>query len=100
MVGSVCLGSVVGASASRACTACCWRSPALLLEGCPGLTTPGLLAQSELLQERPIALEAVDLQVVEEPPALVQEFDEAAARGMVLAVGLEVFREGVDALRQ
>src|SRR3954470_4847261 len=55
-------------------------------------------AQAELADERAVALEVPLLQVVEQPPALADEHEQAAARVVVLLVLAQVLGEVVDAL--
>ena len=55
---------------------------------------------TQLRDEGAIALHVIALQVVQQPPALAHQEEQAAPRVMVLLVRLQVLREPVDALRE
>src|SRR5947207_1186438 len=59
-----------------------------------------LLANSERVDEGPVALEALLLEIVEQPAALTDDLEQPAARVVILRVGLEVLGQVVDPLRQ
>src|SRR6185436_5010470 len=56
--------------------------------------------QSELGDERPVPLDVVASEVVEQPAPPAHEHQQTPARVMVLAVDLQVLREVVDAIRE
>lgn len=56
-----------------------------------------LPAKAESCDERPVPLDIVLLDIVEEAAAATDEHQEAPATVMVFLVGLEVLREMVDA---
>ena len=60
----------------------------------------GLAAEAELLDERPIAVHVVPVEVVQQAPALAHEHQQAAARVVVLLVLAQVLGELVDAGRE
>src|SRR6187200_1762630 len=64
------------------------------------LRSSGLAPETELLDEGPIALEVLALQVVEEPPPAADELQQPAPRVVVLRVRPEVLRQLVDAARE
>src|SRR5437867_11499342 len=57
-------------------------------------------ADSELVDERAVALGVLVLEVLEQPSALADQHQEATPRVVVLGVLLEVIGETVDPLRQ
>src|SRR5260221_6064296 len=59
-----------------------------------------LPAQTQLLDQGPVALEVVPLQVIEHPAAAADELQQTAPRVMVLRVRTQVLRELVDAGRE
>src|SRR6187551_1756423 len=66
----------------------------------PSRLAPRLTAETELLDEGPIALEVLALQVVEEPPPPADQLQEAAPRVVVFRVRPEVLGELVDPPRE
>ena len=63
------------------------------------LETP-LLANAKRLDQRPVALDVLLLQVVEQAPPLADEHQQTTTRVMVLGMDPEVLREIGDAFRQ
>src|SRR5436190_16710930 len=59
-----------------------------------------LLAQVELLDHLPVALDFLVLEVVQEFPAPSHELQQPAARRVVFLVDLEVLREHLDSLSE
>ena len=62
--------------------------------------TSVLLADAQAADQFRVALRVLALQVIEQAPALTDQLQQAAARVMILRVGLEVFGEVVDALAE
>jgi hypothetical protein len=60
----------------------------------------GLLADAEAIDHCPIALELVPLEIVQQPPPLPNQLEQAASRMMILRVGLEVLSEIPDAVTE
>src|SRR5207245_10343402 len=56
------------------------------------------LADAQPFDQLPVPGGVLRLEVVEEPPALADQLEQAAARMVVLLVRLEVFRQVLDAL--
>src|SRR5215210_6537200 len=54
-------------------------------------------AKAEVLDQLPVALEILPLEVVEEATAPTDQLEQPAARMVILAVGPKVLREAVDA---
>src|SRR5262249_6714351 len=82
-----------------------WRQSSRHVSGAQGRAPSGgrivrLLAEIEAPDERAVALDVGALQVVELPAALADELQEAAARGVVLLVRLEVLGEVRDPLAE
>src|SRR5207248_10618203 len=63
-------------------------------------TALGLLAEAELLDQSPVALEVAALQVVEKSPAAPHQHQQAAPGMVVLCLRAQVVGEVVDALGQ
>src|SRR5207248_9409799 len=59
-----------------------------------------LLANAERADEAAVTLEVLLLEIVEEAAALTDDLQQAAARVVILRVGLEVVGQVVDALGQ
>jgi hypothetical protein len=55
-----------------------------------------LLAQVQLVDQFFVAISFCFAQVIEQAPALRDHFKQAAARGVIFAVGLEVFSQMLD----
>jgi hypothetical protein len=62
--------------------------------------SPVLFAQPELLNQRPIPLDILVLEVVQEAPPLAHQFDQSPAGVVVFGVGLEMIGQVTDALAQ
>lgn len=62
------------------------------------MTRRRLLAQLELLRECEIAVVIRGLQVIQQPAALADHDQQAAARAVILEIGLEMAGEVIDAL--
>src|SRR6478735_6262559 len=60
----------------------------------------GLLADAETTDQIRVAFRVLALEIVEQPPALADQLEEAATRVMILRVRLEMLGEVVDALTQ
>jgi hypothetical protein len=59
-----------------------------------------LFSNPEALDQIGVAIRILPLQVIEQAPALANQFQEAAARVMILGVRLEVFRQVVNPLAE
>ena len=59
-----------------------------------------LLADAQALDQFGIPVGVLAFQVIEQAPALADELQQAAARMMILGVGLEVFGQVADALAE
>ena len=59
-----------------------------------------LLADTEPLDQLGVAVRVLALEVIEQAPALADEFEQPTARVMVFGVRLEVFGQVVDAFAQ
>jgi len=59
-----------------------------------------LFADSQPLDESLVAAELRSLQVIQQTPALTHQFEQAAARGVVLLMGFQVSRQVLDSLSQ
>src|SRR6266566_8037161 len=59
-----------------------------------------LFAQIQLLDQRFIAIGLRSVQIIEQTPALRDHFQEAAARGMIFGVALQVFGQMLDPARE
>jgi hypothetical protein len=59
-----------------------------------------LSAQPELLNQRPISLDILVLEVVQEAPALTHQFDQSPTGMMIFGVGLEMISQITDTLAQ
>src|SRR4029453_5736658 len=57
-----------------------------------------LLANAQRLTDRPVAVDVLALEVIEQTAALTDEHQQPTPRMMVLGVHLEVLREGGDTL--
>jgi hypothetical protein len=59
-----------------------------------------LSAEPELLNQRPISLDILVLEVVQESPTLTHQFDQSPAGMVIFGVGLEMISQITDALAQ
>src|SRR5271170_47516 len=59
-----------------------------------------LLAQTESFHNLAVPIRVAAVQIVQQPPALIDHHDQSATRGVVLCVGLEVAGQIADALAQ
>ena len=59
-----------------------------------------LLAQTQLIERRLVSRRRGALEVIKQPAAACHHLEQAAARGMILRVGLEMLGEMVDARSQ
>ncbi len=59
-----------------------------------------LLAQAESFHNLAVPIRVAAVQIVQQPPALVDHHDQSATGGVVLCVGLEVAGQIADALAQ
>jgi hypothetical protein len=59
-----------------------------------------LLAQAKAINNLAVPIRVTPVEIVQEPPALVDHHDQPPPRRMVLNVGLEVRRQVVDPLAQ
>ena len=63
-----------------------------------GWGTRPLLAETQFLQDRFVPIAFVGSQIIEEPPALADELEQAATGMVILFVNLEVLGQIVDAI--
>src|SRR2546425_10164834 len=70
------------------------------LPGTPSATPSALVAETQLVDELPIALQVGALQVLQQAAALAHHSEEAALPVEVLGVDPEVIGEAVDPLRE
>src|SRR5215212_5264513 len=68
--------------------------------GCPASIATALPAQAELADERPVPLQVLLLEVVQEPAAAADEHQQAAARVVIVLVRAQMLGEVVDAARE
>jgi hypothetical protein len=59
-----------------------------------------LFAQPELLNQRPISLDILVLEVVQETAPLTHQFDQSPAGMVIFGVGLEMISQVTDTLAQ
>ena len=59
-----------------------------------------LAAQSEFLDQAPVALQVTLLKVVEQPPTLSDQLEQSASGVMILPVSTEMLGQLVDSARQ
>src|SRR5215216_3719385 len=65
-----------------------------------GWMRPDLLTDTEALDDLSVTVDVLALQVIEQPPALANELQQPAPRMVILAVGLEVLGQVVDAFAE
>src|SRR5690349_24446678 len=61
---------------------------------------PGLLSDAQTADQIRVAFRVLALEIVEQPPALADQLEEAATRVMVLRVRFEMLGEVIDALAE